>query len=114
MFFVLRKKGDVFAGTVSGSTGKGSASDEGDGGFSRADEEVSAPILMADMMGILDANVGISDADEGPKRQYNQELLRRSHDIKGEIDGSKEPFMTGLRYALTGERDRLWSYGYRE
>ena len=72
------------------------------GGFSRADEEVSAPILMADMMGILDANVGISDAYEGPKRQYNQELLRRSHDIKGEIDGSKEPFMTGLRYALTG------------
>ena len=53
-------------------------------------------------MGILDANVGISDAYEGPKRQYNQELLRRSHDIKGEIDGSKEPFMTGLRYALTG------------
>ena len=72
------------------------------GGFSRADDEVSAPILMADMMGILDANVGISDAYEGPKRQYNQELLHRSHDIKKEIDSSKEPFMAGLRYALTG------------
>ena len=72
------------------------------GGFSRAGDEVSAPILMADMMEILDANVGISDAYEGPKKQYNRELLRRSHDIKEEIDGSKEPFMTGLRYALTG------------
>ena len=58
------------------------------GGFSRADEEVSAPILMADMMGILDANVGICDA-------Y----------------GAVYDWL-----ALCADRElyRLWSYGYRE
>ena len=63
------------------------------GGFSRADDEVSAPILMADMMGILDANVGIPTPMRGRK---------------GSITRSCCTVPMTLRRRLTVLRSRLW------
>ncbi len=72
------------------------------GSFSRAGEDTSAPLLMADMMEILEEQVGISDAYREPKKKYNQLLLAKSQRIADEIQESPDPFLRGLQYALTG------------
>lgn len=72
------------------------------GGFSRAEEEISAPVLMAKMMKILEEQIKMSDAYREPKRKYNQLLMGRMEQIEKRIWSSSDPFLAGLLYALTG------------
>ena len=72
------------------------------GELSRTEEETSAPVLMAEMMEVLEERVGISDAYEKPKRLYNGLLMEKAEEVYREIQSSSDPFLLGLRYALTG------------
>ncbi|MFR0078823.1 MAG: ARMT1-like domain-containing protein [Blautia sp.] len=71
------------------------------GELSRTEEETSAPVLMAEMMEVLEERVGISDAYEKPKRLYNGLLMEKAEEVYREIQSSPDPFLLGLRYALT-------------
>lgn len=72
------------------------------GEFACCEETISAPVLMARMLQILEKRVEISDAYEEPKERYNGLLLKKSEEIEKEIQQSEDPFLQGLRCALTG------------
>lgn len=72
------------------------------GKFSQTGSEVSAPMLMAGMMEVLEEEIGLSDAYAKPKRQYNQILSEKAEEIRRQIQKADDPFLAGLRYALTG------------
>lgn len=64
--------------------------------------EITAPALMAKMLGILNAEAGITDAYEEPKRRYNQILMQKEAGIRRQIQKSAEPFHAAMKYAVTG------------
>lgn len=68
----------------------------------RAGEGLCAPLLMAQMMSVLDMHIDTVDAYAEPKRKYNRFLLEREEEIRRDIAGSKDPFLAGLKYAVTG------------
>lgn len=67
-----------------------------------AGEGLCAPLLMARMMSVLDMHIDTGDAYAEPKRKYNRFLLDREEEICRDIAGSRDPFLAGLKYAVTG------------
>ena len=67
-----------------------------------AKAEESAPEMMAKVMRILEAGVGITDAYDIPKKRYNELLLSKEDGICQEIRQEKDPFFSALQYAITG------------
>ena len=67
-----------------------------------AEDGLCAPLLMARMMSVLDMHMDVGDAYAEPKRKYNRFLLDREEAIGGVIAQSGDPFLVGLKYAITG------------
>lgn len=67
-----------------------------------ADREISAPVLMADVMVLLEQYMDIAKAYEEPKRKYNELLLGREAAIWEEIQQEADSFLAALQYAVTG------------
>lgn len=70
--------------------------------ISRIDDRKPAPVLMAEIMSVIEKHIGISDIYEEPKRKYNKVLLEREEKIWGDIQDSRDRFKAGIQYAITG------------
>lgn len=64
--------------------------------------DVSAPVLMAEAMHILEQQLGINDAYKVPKEKYNKILLEKEEKIYGEILKEEDQFAEALKFAVTG------------
>ena len=72
------------------------------GNLCRAEEDASAPVLMAQAMRMLGELTGITDAFDLPKKRYNELLLGREEAIFDEVMGEEDSFSAALQYAITG------------
>lgn len=70
--------------------------------LAEAGKDLCAPLLMAQMMSVLDMHVDIGDAYAEPKHKYDQFLLDREEKIYRDIAEARDSFLTGLKYAVTG------------
>lgn len=70
--------------------------------LAEAGKDLCAPLLMAQMMSVLDMHVDIGDAYAEPKHKYDQFLLDREEKIYRDIADARDSFLTGLKYAVTG------------
>ncbi len=70
--------------------------------LAEAGKDLCAPLLMAQMMSVLDMHVDIGDAYAEPKHKYDQFLLDREEKIYRDIAEACDSFLTGLKYAVTG------------
>lgn len=68
----------------------------------QADKDVSAPVLMQQTVDVLEDYFEIDDAYTVPKEKYNRYLMEREEQIRQTIRMSRDPFLTGLQYAVTG------------
>lgn len=68
----------------------------------KAQPGLSAPLLMAQMMSVLDMHINIGDAYAEPKKKYNRFLLEREKAVREDIGKSRDRFLAGLQYAVTG------------
>lgn len=76
--------------------------EEVDAVLAEAGKDLCAPLLMAQMMSVLDMHVDIGDAYAEPKHKYDQFLLDREEKIYRDIAEARDSFLTGLKYAVTG------------
>lgn len=65
-------------------------------------EEMTAPVLMSEAIAIVEKHIDVSDAYDEPKRQYNSLLLEKEAGILSEMAQEKDPFLAGVRCAITG------------
>lgn len=64
--------------------------------------DMPAPVMMAEILSIVDEKVGIMDAYEKPKKKYNHKLLEMEQKISGDIENASDEFLAAIQYAVTG------------
>lgn len=64
--------------------------------------DMSAPVMMAEILSMVDEKVGIMDAYEKPKKQYNQKLLEMEESVIDDIEEAEDEFLAAIQYAVTG------------
>lgn len=67
-----------------------------------AEEETSAPVLMAESMSIVGKEIDIKGAYEEAKEKYNRILLEKEAEIRETIGRENDRFLAALQYAVTG------------
>ncbi|MGN1165859.1 MAG: damage-control phosphatase ARMT1 family protein [Lachnospiraceae bacterium] len=65
-------------------------------------KEKSAPVLMAEVISIVEKSLDISDAYDIPKKKYNHILMEKESAIREEIAKEADIFLAGIQYAITG------------
>lgn len=65
-------------------------------------ERMAAPVIMAEILSIVDEKVEIANAYEKPKEQYNQKLLGMEDAVMADIESAGDRFLAAIQYAVTG------------
>ena len=64
--------------------------------------DMPAPVMMAEILSIVDEKVGIMDAYEKPKKKYNRKLLEMEEAVIADIEKAEDEFLAAIQYAVTG------------
>lgn len=64
--------------------------------------DMPAPVMMAEILSIVDEKVGIMDAYEKPKKKYNRKLLGLEEAVIADIEKAEDEFLAAIQYAVTG------------
>ncbi len=62
----------------------------------------SAPVLMAEVLSVVEKYLPVSDAYEIPKQKYNQILMEWEEAVRTEVLEQKDRFLAGIQCAITG------------
>lgn len=65
-------------------------------------KEVSAPVLMSQLLGVMQEVIGTTDFYKEAKEKYNRLLLEKEDSLWNKIQSSKDPFVAGMQLAITG------------
>lgn len=65
-------------------------------------ENMPAPVIMAEILSIVDEKVEIMDAYEKPKKKYNRKLISMEEAVIDDIENAEDEFLAAIQYAVTG------------
>ena len=65
-------------------------------------KEVSAPVLMSQLLSAMQEVIGTTDFYKEAKEKYNCLLLEKEDILWNKIQSSKDPFVAGMQLAITG------------